>query len=178
MSHWRLYAQSHAAARGVTLLELVIYIGLVAGLISSLSLFFFYAHSARLRNQMIADVEQEGARVLELMLGAIRNADNITSPPSPSPGGPATSALQLDVFDVAKDPTVFDTSGSVLRRKEGTSPAMDLTSGRVAVSTLSFINLTPAGTPGTVRVQFTLSTASASGPYTYSRTFYGSASLR
>ena len=56
----------------------------------------------------------------------------------------------------------------------------DLYNSRVTASNLSFQNLSRTGTPGTIRIQFTLSHINPSGrnEYDFNKTFYGTASLR
>ena len=105
-----------------------------------------------------------------------RNAETITSPAQ----GASAALLTLDVVTVANDPTVFDLSGGAMRITEGVGSAVALTNSRVTASTLNFQNLSRTGTPGTVRITFTLTHVNPSSrqEYNYARTFYGSASLR
>lgn len=162
--------------RGFTLVELLLYLGLSAIMILVIAIFFGTVLEARVQNQVIAEVEQQGAAALQRITQTIRNADNITLP---AIGGSASS-LTLDMVPVAVDPTVFDLSGGVIRITEGAGSTVALTNARITASALTFQNLSRASTPGTIRIQFILTHVNPSSrqEYTYARTFYGSASLR
>lgn len=163
-------------ARGFTLIELLLYVSVAAVIVSVVSGFLITMLQSRTKNQVIVEVEQEGVQVLQLMTQTTRNAEGINSPSS----GTSASSASLDVVAVAKDPTVFDLSGSGLRVQEGGGAPLVLTSSRVLASDLLFQNLSRPNTPGTLRVQFTLTYANPENrsEYAYSKTFLGSASLR
>ena len=162
--------------QGFTLVEILLYIGLIAALVVSISVFLGILLQSQIKNQAIAEVEEGGIQILHLMTQTIRNAENINSP---SQGNSATS-LTLNVINGSKNPTVFDLSGSTIRIKEGVGLPVDLSSNRVNVSGLNFTNLTQAGTSGIVRVQFTLThlNPESQNEYEYSKTFTASAGLR
>lgn len=162
--------------KGFTLVELLLYLGLSAIMILVIATFFQTMLSARAQNQVIAEVEQQGAQVIQRITQTIRNADNITSPAI----GASAASLTLDMAPVGVDPTVFDLSSGVARVTEGAGSPVALTNTRVTVSGLTFQNLSRASTPGTVRVIFILTHVNPSSrqEYNYARTFYGSASLR
>lgn len=162
--------------KGFTLVELLLYFGLAAIMILVIATFFGTMLGARVQNQVIAEVEQQGVAVLQRVTQTIRNADSITSPTI----GVSAASLTLDMVPVAVDPTVFDISSGVIRITEGAGSAVALTNSRVTASALTFQNLSQASTPGTVRIQFTLTHLNPSSrqEYNYARTFYGSASLR
>ncbi|MCR4328495.1 MAG: prepilin-type N-terminal cleavage/methylation domain-containing protein [Patescibacteria group bacterium] len=162
--------------KGFTLIELLLYVAVASVLLSAISTFFFILLESRVKNQTIAEVEQQGMRVMQMITRASRNAEAITSPSQ----GASAASLILDVITVADDPTVFDLSGGVLRIKEGSGSVIPLTNSRVTASSLSFFNLSRASTPGAISIQFTLTHANPAGrnEYNFSETFYGSASLR
>lgn len=77
--------------------------------------------------------------------------------------------------------TIYTGTGTgAMRIKEGVGAATPLTSSKVQVSGLSVQNLTRAGTPGIVRVNFVISRANTSGrnQYDYQKAFTVSAALR
>lgn len=100
--------------KGFTLIELLLYISIVGSLLITLSLFFASAGDARIKNQSISEVNQQGALVMEQITQAIRNADAITAP---SAGATGTS-LSLTVPTAGLSPTIFSLSNS------GTSTVM------------------------------------------------------
>ncbi len=162
--------------KGFTLIELLLYIGIAATIAFIVSLTLSFLYQSRLKNQTIAEVEQNGAQVMEIITQTIRNADNITSPAQ----GATAGVLNLNVIDALKNPTIFDLSGTTIRIKEGSASYVPLTSTRVTAPNLSFYNLSRTNTPGTLRIQFTLTHVNPGGrnEYNYSKTFYGTASLR
>jgi len=162
--------------RGFTLIELLLYIALTSFLLVAISGFLGVMLEARIKNQTIAEVEQQGLAAMHTMLQSIRNAEAITSPSQ----GASASSLTLDVVTSGDDPTTFDLSSGVLRIQEGIGSAVSLTNSRVTASAVTFTNLSRADTPGVVRVQFTLTLVNNSNrnEYEYSKTFISSAALK
>lgn len=161
---------------GFTLIELLLYISLVSIMIFSIVTLYMGLVAARVKNQAVGEVEQQATQVIQIITQTARNATAINSPSLNSSG----TLLSLAVVDGTKNPTVFDSSAGVMRITEDAGSAAALTSGSVVVSGLTFSNLSSSGSPGTVRVQFTLTFVNPSGrnEYDYSKTFYGSASIR
>lgn len=162
--------------RGFTLIELLLYISIASIIVFTTASMLRFTLELRVKNQTIAEVEQEGTQLMQLITQTIRNATAVNSP---SLGNSATS-LSLEVIDSASNPTVFDLSSGAVRITEGTGVATNLTSSRVTVSNLNFQNLSRSGTPNTIRISFTLTYINTSGrnEYDFSQNFYGSASLR
>lgn len=161
---------------GFTLIELLLYSAILVVIFPSLVLFLFLAQESRIKHQAIAEVEGQGAHVMQIITQTARNAEHITSPTQ----GTTSSSLVLDVLSAGSDPTVFDVSSGVIRITEGVGSPVALTNARVTGSGLSIQNLSLSGTPGTVRIQFTLTHQSGDGgsEFSYAKTFIGSASLR
>ncbi len=162
--------------RGFTLIELLLYVSISAVLLLVISVFLSSLLQSRIKNQTIAEVEQQGLQVMQLITQTARNADNINSP---SQGGSASS-ISLHFLDLSKDPTIFDNNNGIIRIKEGGGAAINLTNNRVTVSSLSFQNLSRNNTPGIIRISFILSHVNPAGrnEYEYSKIFISSASLR
>lgn len=162
--------------KGFTLLELLLYIATSAAILLVISGFLSVLLRARIKNQTVADVEAQGQAAMQLMTQTIRNSATINSPAQ----GISAAFVSLNTYTTVNNPTIFDLSGGVLRIKEGAATTIPLTNSRVVVSGLSFQNLSRTSSPGTVRVQFTLTHVNLGGrnEYTYAKTFTGSASLR
>lgn len=162
---------------GFTLIELLLYIGISSIMLLVISVFLSILIESRIKNQTIAEVEQQGLQVIETITQIARNAESINAPIQ------STSALSLslDVITPGNDPTVFDLLSGIIRMSEGSlgSP-VSLTNVRVIASGLIFQNLSLTGTPGTVRMQFTLTHINPSNrnEYSFTKTFIGSATLR
>jgi Tfp pilus assembly protein PilW len=163
--------------RGFTLIELLLYVGLSSIILFVISMFLAMLLQARIKNQAIAEVDQQGLRALRVITEAVRNADAITSPAQ----GASAAALVLEMPAPPADPTRFDlNASSSLRVAEGASAPVPLTNGRVTLSGLTFQNLSRPDTPGAVRIQFTMSYVNVSGKneYRVEKTFTGTATLR
>jgi len=137
--------------RGFTLIELLLYVSIVGAIIFSIAGFLSLLMQSRVKNQAIAEVEQQGIQAMQVITQTGRNAADVNFT------------------------TAFDLFGGTMRQD-----AIPLTNSRVVASNLTFQNLSRTGTPGTVRVQFTLTHINPSGrnEYDFNKTFYGSASLR
>lgn len=162
--------------KGFTLIELLLYVSIAALLLLAISAFSATLLSARVKNQTIAEVEQQGAQALAMITQTVRNADSITSPGITA----GATSLVLAVTPAASSPTVFDVSAGALRIKQGAGATMPLTNSRVVASNPIFSNMSRINTPGTVRIQFTLAAVNNSGrnEYSFTKTFTGSATLR
>ena len=163
-------------SKGFTLIELLLYVGIASIMLLITSLFLSTLLQSRIKNQTIADVEQQGLQVMQIITQATRNAESITAPST----GASASSLTLDVLTGVSDPTVFDLSNDVIRITEGASSAIPLTNSRVTASGITFQNLSRSATPGTIRIQFTLTHINPAGrnEYNFAKTFIGSATLR
>lgn len=165
-----------AIIKGTTLVEVLFYCFLMSSILSTISAFYLLVVRSRVKNQTVAEVEEGGVLIMSRIVQTVRNAEGINFPVM----GESSSLLSLDMYDEIKDPTVFDISNGVFRVKEGTADPIPLTSNRVTASELVFTNLSRESTPGTIRIQFTLTHVNLSGrnEYDYSKTFIGSATVR
>ena len=141
--------------QGFTLIELLLYIGIVSVIIASVSVFLFIILQSDVKNQAITEVEQQGAQMMQRITHKIRNAESVNFP------SPGQSSVNLSL-------------------NTGNINISDFTFSEVVVSDLIFTNLSKDNTPGIIRVQFTFDYNNPENrqEYDYSKTFYGSASLR
>lgn len=155
--------------KGFTLIEAILYIGFVAILLPVAAYFLFFVLQIQLKNESVLVVEQEGQKVMQLVTQMIRNADKINNPLL----GDSTSTLSLTVFSGSSTSVVIiNFVSNTIRLTDGTSTAVALNSSAVTPSGLLFSNTSRGGTPGSVKIQFTLVKD------LYSKIFYESASLR
>jgi len=161
---------------GFTLIELLLYLSLAAVILLTITSLWGSVLAARIKNQAITEVQQQAVQAFQLITQIARNAESITAPAANA----TSSSLVLDVIDSAKDSTTINVSSGVLQITEGSSTAVTLTNTRVSVSNIVFSNLSRSSTPGSVRIQFTIShvNPASRNEYEYSKTFYGSATLR
>lgn len=170
------YGSNGHTKNGFTLIELLLYVSIVGAMILTVAAILPLFMQSRVKNQTISEVEQQGTVVMQIITQTVRNAENITGPST----GTTASSVTLDVVTAGLDPTIFDLSGGAIRITEGAGSPVSLTNSRITASDLTFQNLSRTSTPGIIRVQFTLTGVNPEGrqEYNYSRTFYGSASLR
>lgn len=161
---------------GFTLVELLLYLAVTSIIITSVSGFFITMLQARVKFQVMSEVEQQGAQVMQQMTQTVRNGLTITSPTT----GVTGTSLTVTVPTGALSPTVFDLTSGVIRETEGVGAAQPLTNSRVTASGLSVQNLTRPTTQGVVRIQFVITSVNGSGrnEFSYSKTFRGTANLR
>lgn len=161
---------------GITLIEIVLYIAIFTAILLAGSTLYNTAMQSRAKSQTMAEVEQQGLQLMQLITQTIRNATALNSPTI----GTSASSLSLNVSVGANSPTIFDLASGQVRIKEGAAAAVPLTNSRVVASGLNFYNLSRLGTDNILRIEFTLSHINPSNlqEYSYTKTFYSSASLR
>jgi type II secretory pathway pseudopilin PulG len=161
---------------GFTLIELLLYVGIVSVILLSISVFLSILLQSNIKNQTVNEVEQQGSQVMQIITQAVRNADIINSPAT----GASAPSLSINTITAGNNPTVFDISSGTFRIKEGAAATISLTNSRIIVSGLSFSNLSRTSTPGTIRIQFTLTHINPEGrnEYSFNKTFVTSATLR
>lgn len=167
---------SRSSPHGFVLIEVIVYVAIIGLVLVAVGTLAAITNHARAKQLIEREVEDQGRQVLENILQTVRNSSGIVAP---AEGATATS-LSANVDSAPLSPTVFSLSADTLQITEGSGTAVSLTSSNVIATAFSAQNLSRSGTPGTIRVNFTLSGASTSGsiPFIYSKTFYGSASLR
>lgn len=160
---------------GFTLVELMLYVAMTALMMLFLFSFLQFLVESRVKNQAIAEVEQQALQISQMINQTIRNAVSINSP---AQGANATS-LSLVVLTGASSPTIFDLSANAIRIKEGAGANVDLTNSEVQASGLVFYNLSRSSTPGNIRWHFTLSYVNPNNrqEYNFTKTFFGAATL-
>jgi len=160
--------------KGFTLIEVLLYVSIGGILIFLLANLIFMTMESRVKGQVINEVDGQGIQVMQLITQTIRNADSITSPTI----GASGSSLSLNV--TGANPTIFLLSGNKIVISESGGANVDLTSSRIIASNVIFYNVSRPATSGSIKIQFTLTHVNNTGrnEYNYSKTFYGTASLR
>ena len=158
--------------KGQTLVELLLYVGIAATVLTISSLFVNTLLEARTKAATIAEVDTQGSLALQRILQSVRNAEGVTTPSTGATG----EILVLDVVTGADDPTQFALQSGVLEITEGASAAVALTNSKVVVSNLVFENLSTSEEEA-VRVRFTIARVNLEGrqEFSYTKTFEGGA---
>jgi Tfp pilus assembly protein PilW len=164
------------SSKGFTLVEMMLYVAICSFILISLATFFSFLISARIKNQTIAEVNQGGVQVLQLVTQTIRNAKSVSVPAS----GVSSSTLSIITVSTSTTPTIFDVASGTVRIKEGSGAYVPLTNSRVSISSLVFTNTSASSTDGgSVNVSFTISYRNITGrnEYSFSKTFSDTASF-
>lgn len=158
--------------QGFTLIELLLYITLAALFLLATAYAFIVLVEARTKNSLILNVDGQGNQAMHVITQQLRNADSVSSPTIGTNG----SSLMLSDGGVSY---VFDVLDGVLRVTEDADPPIALTNSQVNVSDFTVTNYSHLGTPGTIRIEFTVSDSSDNTryPFTYVKDFIGSGSL-
>ncbi|HSW98306.1 MAG TPA: prepilin-type N-terminal cleavage/methylation domain-containing protein [Candidatus Saccharimonadales bacterium] len=108
---------------GYTLIELLLYVVLVGMVLTTVTIFFGIVVDARIKNQTIGEIDDQGQMIMDTITQTIRNATSITTPAS----GASSPSLTLVVPTGSLSPTVFDVSGTTmgLNIDGGTSDTSD-----------------------------------------------------
>ncbi len=162
--------------KAFTLVELLLYVSLSGAMLLTLSMMLTQTLQIRVKNRTIADVDQQGIQAMQIMTQTVRNANTITTPAQAGTG----SSLVVTVPTGANSPTQFTVASEVLRITEGAGSPVNITSSSIRVTSLQFSNISRGTTPGTVRIQFTLTPVNSTGrnEFDYQKTFIGSATIR
>lgn len=143
--------QSSKFTRGFTLVELLIYIGMISILFTVFTQIFGYILDAQLESEATSSVQQDGRFILSRLAYDIRRANSIVVPGAL--GGQSTS-LQLTIGGVSY--TYNLNSGNLeLTNNLGTNT---INSGDTIVSNLNFTRLGNSGpnTKNTIQVEYTV----------------------
>jgi len=138
--------------KGFTIIELIIYIGIVAGILLVLFNFGWEIVYGDIKSQTIREVQQNSRFAMEKIIESVLSASGINSPLE----GNSDDFLSLEMQDLTLSPTVFEVfDGRLIITQAGNSP-YQLTNNRVRVTSLQFSNLSYEDTPGTIRVEMTI----------------------
>jgi Tfp pilus assembly protein PilW len=166
------------APKGFTLLEFILYFALISIVISSITVFALDVVRTRTKTAVIAEVEQNLRFGMQRILRTVRQATelNVGASTLNSDNG----VLSVDMASASSTPTVFDLSGGVLRMKEGSGPAVPLTTPAVEVTKLRFTKDNLGGNNNAVTAVITLSYDSDNldQVFTYVTTASGTAVIR
>jgi type II secretory pathway pseudopilin PulG len=159
--------------KGFSLLEIILYIFLMASILSTLAFFLLQLTTARTKTRTISETLAAGYLIEERLSEAVRHAQALLV--GSSVFGTDPGVLSLDMVDAARDPTNFSLTadnGQFQISQAGLS-ATPLTSSNLQITNLIFTNLTGSADVGIIQVQFTVQATSLSGSraFTYDQAF-------
>lgn len=160
--------------RGVTLVELVVVTGLFAVVGGLAVAFFLSVITGRARSLARIETQEQARVAMQRMVYEIRRARGIegTSDFDVNLAVVPGSTLDLDMEDIARDPTTFLVASGVLRMSQAGGSAVDLTTADVTVSDLTFSDYSTAnGLSQNIGVSLTIEHVDPTGgdaPFSYS----------
>ena len=125
---------------GFTLIEILIYITLVAGILITATSFAWNVINSRTKAFAVQEVEQNGRFIMEKIIQSVNQANDITAPAI----GLTDSQLELAMKDVLEDPTVFTLDGNTLKMSQAGGLQIELNSSNALVTRLDFTNFSTA----------------------------------
>ena len=164
--------------KGFTLIELILYVGISSFILLVTFLFVSQILEARTKSQAIAEVEQQGDWAMQAITQAIRNSKSPVNFPAM---GAIGNYLSLTMNDVAKSPTIFSLLNDAIAISEAGGGIISLTNSNITISNLNFQNVSKTGTLGSIKFSFIVSYKNQGQirqEFNYSKTFYGSSSVR
>jgi prepilin-type N-terminal cleavage/methylation domain-containing protein len=164
------------SARGFTLIEILLALGISATVIVITSAILVLALGARAKSEALNEAGNEGRQATEVIAQTIRNAESISTPAD----GASGNSLELAMLSGAQDPTTIELRNGKIMMKEGNQDPVALTGNKVKVDNLTFRNLSGSGSPGIVQVEIDLQAVNPQNLQSFSAsfTFQTSAALR
>lgn len=163
---------------GFTLIELLLYLALLGVVLGAIIAFLSLSVSIRSRTEVISEVERQGNFLTEAIKSAVASSTGVNYPTA----GNSSSSLSLAFAGyAAANPTFFYLSGTDLLIKYDAAAPIALNDYSVAVSNLSFVNVSKPSTKDLIKFSFTVSYNSATSSlagFNYSKNFYGSVSRK
>lgn len=158
--------------RGVTLLEVLLYVVLATIILGAIVAFIFSFSSTSAKSDLIRDINKQGSFAIDSVLKEIRLADGITTPSASS----TSNSLEINQGSTTVSVVLNSNKIGITR---GTSSEEFVTNSSVYVSNLSFVNLSKSGTNGTIQVSFDIEDNASSSrfEFSYSESFLSSATL-
>jgi len=164
----------HRKSKGVTLIELLIYMALVSIFIITLTDIFSSTLAVRTESEATSAVDEDGRFILSRLDYDIARAGSINIPPQI---GQTRSNLRMDISGITYE--YSENGGNLqLSNDQGTN---NINSSETTVSSLSFQRIANSSIPGTrdtVKIQFTLTSKTQRPQGPESKTFNTTVGLR
>jgi len=165
---------------GFTLVETIIYIGIVGVVITSFLYFGLAIFDYQDKSYAVSEVQANARIALELISQTIRSAKDINI--SSSTFGIDPGVLFLTMDDESKTPTIIglNKDNGYLQIKEGVNEPVQFTSSQIKVTDLKFFDLTGTSTIKNIKINLTIeySNANQNEKYNYSEDLGTAVSLR
>lgn len=162
--------------KGFTLIELLLAVGIMSVVLVTLVFFTQSILDAKVKNETIYEVNQQGDLIMERLTRIINDADNIVTPS----GGGSGSSLQVSNTVGSETSIVVNVAGGVLSYQVNGASFIPMHNDSILVSSIQFSDATISGTWDTIDIEFTLTSSSISEKniYDYERTWRGTSVIR
>src|SRR3989344_3415634 len=131
-----------ASRVGFTLMETVIYIGLLSFITSFVIVVLYQMVGSESQNRNRTEVDGEANFLIQKMVWALTGATAINSPAVSATG----TTLSITKYNYASNPIVFDLNSRNMRIAKGASTPVILNSARAYIDQLIFQHLAASGT--------------------------------
>lgn len=132
--------------KGFTLIELIIYIGIIGIVISGFVGYSLSVSGVRSKNYSAVTVQANARVVLQMMSRKIREAQSVASPLAAA----TSTQLVLRMSSVAT--TTFSNIDGILYMKETGLATTTLTDNEIEIDNLLFTNLAPTGERANIQI--------------------------
>jgi prepilin-type N-terminal cleavage/methylation domain-containing protein len=140
--------------RGFTLLELIIYLGIVGLVLSTATLFAFEFVSTQAKSSALEEVNRNARYAIARIGVEIREASDLNIGASTFNTHPGV--LSLGTLIGGTDPTVFTASSATLNVQQGVGPVLPITSSKVDVTEFIVEDVSVTGKTKAIRVRLKL----------------------
>lgn len=169
--------QQGASQQGFTLIETIVYVGIISIFLVSIVQFTTSLVSAGEKARIQNEVQQNARFAMERLRREIRTADDVNTGTSTFGSHPGILSLADDT--PLDDPTIFDVSSGRLRIKEGAASALPLTTDKVNVTNFVVQNRGVSNRTKNIQIFLTLAWAgSTSKPFDTSISLQSSVVVR
>ncbi|MDP7247819.1 MAG: hypothetical protein QF741_04315 [Candidatus Peribacteraceae bacterium] len=144
--------RSHTFRSGMSLIELIMFMAFFSVCAGVLINVLMSTNEQRVRQQMIAGVEQEGMQIMQTLTRRVRRAERIAYPLR----GESGSVLSVQVAEQSQDPTIIALETGAIRVAEK-NVLRNLSSEGLTITNLVFQNTSATSSNHSVRIIFTAS---------------------
>jgi len=155
----------HVTPKGFSLVELLIYMGLLSILVGIMSMIFASIIDVQLRSESASSVDQDSRYILSRMLYDMKSAARVSTPASP---GTSSSTLQMLVNNITYTYSLDGSNNLQLSNNYGTNV---LNGYDTQVSGLSFQRVGAGDSNDTIRMTFTLTSRTSPHGQAETKTF-------
>jgi prepilin-type N-terminal cleavage/methylation domain-containing protein len=165
---------------GFTLVEFLIYIAIIAVILTSFIRFSISISDARSTAYVVQEVQVNGRMAVDIISQRIRASSGLNSAASTFGTDPGVLSLFMD--DVSKNPTSIQLNedDGILEIIEGASAPISITSDEVQITNLVFTELASGNGRENIRFQITVGYNNTSGDivFTHSQDYRSAVSIR